>query len=135
MTFDDWDNKLPNGFHDAKISNLEIDYARRTMTLHMRLLALVRGEYIAAVVRVSGLQFCSIGAPSPEYSFQRPSPITVSGDPAKSDHLPELDALTPSFPKDVASYRFFVHDWNNFIYIAAADVDVTVVGEAQNTIN
>jgi hypothetical protein len=135
MTFDEWDHKLPNGFHDAEISTLEIDYPRRTMTLHMRLLSLIRGEYVAAVVTVSGLQFCSIGAPSPEYSYQRMAPITVGGDPAKSDHLPELDALTPTFPKDVASYRFFVHDWNNFIYIAAADVDVKLLGEAQNIVN
>ncbi|MGB8802242.1 MAG: hypothetical protein WCC97_16300 [Candidatus Acidiferrales bacterium] len=135
MTFDEWDHKLPNGFHDAEISTLQIDYPRRTMTLHMRLLSLIRGEYIAAVVTVSGLQFCSIGAPSPEYPYQGKSAITVGGDPAKSDHLPELDALAPTFPKDVACYRFFVHDWNNFIYIAAADVDVTFLGEVQNTVN
>ena len=135
MTFDEWDHKLPNRFHDAEISTLEIDYPRRTMTLHMRLLSLIDGEYIAAVVAVTGLQFCSIGAPSPKYPYQRKTAITVGGDPAKSDHLPELDELTPTFPKDVASYRFFVHDWNNFIYIAAADVDVKLLGEAQNIVN
>jgi len=135
VTFDEWDNNLPNGFHDAEISNLEIDYARRTMILHMRLLSLIQGEYIAAVVAVSGLQFCSIDAPSPQYPYQRNDAITVSGDPAKSNHLPELDALTPTFPKDVASYRFFVHEGNNFIYLAAADVDVTLLGEAQITVN
>jgi hypothetical protein len=135
MTFDEWDHKLPNGFHDAEISKLEIDYARMTMTLHMRLLSLIQGEYIAAVVAVSGLQFCSIGAPSPEYPYQEKTAITVGGDPAKSDHLPELDALAPTFAKDVGCYRFFVHDWNNFIYIAAADVDVTLLGKAQNIVN
>jgi len=132
MTFDEWDHKLPNGFHDAEISSLEIDYARGLMTLKMGLLTEVeQGEVddrAEAIVSVFGLQFCSIGAPFATYPYQKRAAITVSGDPAKSDHLPELDGLTPTFPKNTTCYRFFVHDWNSFIYIAAADVQVRWVG-------
>jgi hypothetical protein len=135
MTFDEWDHELPNGFHDARISNIEIDYVRGLMTLKMGLLTEVeQGEVdhcAEAVVLVSGLQFCSIGAPFATYPYQKRAAITVSGDPAKSDHLPELNGLTATFPKNTTCYRFFVHDWNSFIYIAAVDVQVRWVGNKE----
>ena len=35
MTFEELDNELPNGFHDAQLHSVRIDYVRGTMTLHM----------------------------------------------------------------------------------------------------
>jgi len=53
----------------------------------------------------------------------------VSGDPANADTLPSLPDLSAKFPDGTWCYRFFVHDWNAFIYIAARDAQVTWVGE------
>ena len=37
MTFEDLDNQLPNGFHDAALQSLKIDYVRGSAVLRMAL--------------------------------------------------------------------------------------------------
>jgi hypothetical protein len=133
MTLDELDRSLPNGFHDAKIHSIEIDYVKATVTLQVSFLEGTpedpedrRDRYRRAVVRITGLHFCSIDAPDPTYHF-RPDqrPIVVSGDPAKSDHLPSLPGLMAQAPAGVSAYRLFVSDWNRFIYIAARDAEIS----------
>jgi hypothetical protein len=137
MTLDELDNKLPNGFHDAEIFSYEVDFAGASAKFHLNLLVGwpddppgEREEYQEAAVVVSGLCFLSIDPPSPTYPFLPDGkPISVSGDPADADTLPSLPDLAAKFPGGTWCYRFFVHDWNAFIYIAARDAQVTWVGE------
>src|SRR5262249_19278701 len=118
MTLDELDNFLPNGFHDAYIDSLELDYSTGAMKLNVDLLVgwpddpePEQQQYQKAIVTITGLCFCSIDPPSPGYRlFPDGKPICVSGDPAKADHLPSLPALLPNLPEGVLCYRFFVHD-------------------------
>jgi hypothetical protein len=136
VTLDELDRTLPNGFYDAKILSLELNYVAGTANFQLSLLVgwsddpePERHAYQEATMRVTGLCFCSIGPPFPNYPFiPHGRPITVSGDPAKPDHLPELSELTAKFPPGTWCYRFFVHDWNAFIYIAARDAEFAWVG-------
>jgi hypothetical protein len=130
MTFEELDNGLPNGFHDAKLSGLRIDYVGGSAVL---VLALDFGspdgskqqDYRMGELRVSGLYFCSIDPPDPRYRYvPRGIALDVSGDPAKPDTFPALEALSRTLPPGVSCYRFFVHDWNSFINIAAKDVEI-----------
>jgi len=137
MTLDELDRSLLNGFYDAKISSLEIDYVEATVKLNMKFLVgspddpgPERDSYQPAIVTVRGLHFCSIDPPDPSYRFiPDGTPITVAGDPAKPDHLPSLPALMAKLPEGVSCYRLFVHDWNSFIHIAARDAALTFIGE------
>jgi hypothetical protein len=89
-----------------------------------------RQKYQKATLVVSGLCFLSIDPPSSKYSFLPDGkPICVSGDPAKPDNLPSLPDLAAKLLRGSWCYRFFVHDWNAFIHIAARDAQVTWVGE------
>src|SRR4029077_14515744 len=137
VTLDQLEDTLPNGFHDAEIFSLDLDYVGGIAKFHLNLLVgwpddpePERQAYQEATLVVTGLCFCSIDPPYPNYPF-RPDgkPICVSGDPAKSDHLPSLPLLAKEFPPGTWCYRFFVHDWNAFIYIAARDAEVTWIGE------
>src|SRR5579864_1590131 len=93
--------KLPNGFHDAEIFSVEINYAAGTVKFHLALLVgwpddpeAERQEYQEAEMLVTGLIFCSIDPPSPDYPFAlRGKPICVGGDPAQEDNLPSLPGL------------------------------------------
>ena len=128
MTFEELDRELPNGFHDAILLSLVVDYVAGTAQLKINLL--VGGpedadpeEYRAAILRITGVQFCSIDPPDPTYRFvPNGSPLRISGDLARLDHLPELDRLMAKVPKDVSCFRFFVSQWNSFIHLAARDV-------------
>jgi hypothetical protein len=136
MTLDELDSLLPNGFHDMYIGSLELDYSTKTIKLNVDLLVgwpedseSERNQYQKAIVTITGLCFCSIDPPYPGYPLSpNGSPICVGGDPAKADHLPSLPDLLPNFPEGVWCYRFFVHDWNAFIHIAARDAEVAWMG-------
>lgn len=136
MTLDELNRKLPNGFHDAEISAIELDYVAGTAKFRLSLLIgwpedsePERNAYQEAKMKLTGLCFCSIGPPSPTYPFVLSGrPILVSGDSAKPDHLPELPGLSAKFPPGTWCFRFFVDDWNAFIYIAARDVEFAWVG-------
>src|SRR4029077_9868971 len=135
MTLDELDHKLPNGFHDAEIFSLELDYPAGIAKFRLSLLVgwpedpdPERQAYQEATMMVMGLCFCSIDPPYPGYPFHPDGkPICVSGDPAKPDHMPSLPELAAKFPAGTWCYRFFVHDWNAFIHIAARDVELTWV--------
>ncbi len=135
MTFDDLDSKLPNGFHDAQIYQLRIDYVGGFITIRMNFWignqdGPNREEYRLGELRVSGLYFCVIDPPDPTYRYvPHGSPLNVSGDRAKPETFPALEKLSQTLPPGVSCYRFFVHEWNSFINIAAKDVQVSWVDE------
>jgi hypothetical protein len=137
VTLEELDGKLPNGFHDAKIFSLELDYAAGVAKFHLDLLVGWPDDpepesqaYQEANLVVSGLCFCSIDPPYPTYPFlPNGKPISMSGDPAKSDHLAFLPDLAARFPGGTWCYRFFVRDWNAFIHVAGRDAKLTWVGE------
>jgi len=136
MTLDELDYFLPNGFHDMRINSLELDYSSGTMKLNVGLLVgwpedseSERDQYQKAIVTIRGLCFCSIDPPYPGYRFFPDGrPIVVGGDPARADHLQSLPDLLPTFPEGVWCYRFFVHEWNAFIHIAAREAEVAWIG-------
>jgi len=128
MTFEELDETLPNGFHDAKIVRVAIDYAERSAILIMQLLVGMPDsadpeEYRKATVKITGLCYYSIEPPDPNYPFLRGgTPIGVAGYPEDSAAFAALNALLSVMPKGVDCYRFFVHDWNSFIHVAAEEV-------------
>ncbi len=137
MTLDELDRSLPNGFHDAEIFSVALDYKAGTAKFHLSLLVgwpedpdPERQAYQEATLLVTGLCFCSIDPPDPTYPFLPDGkPILVSGDPAERDCLPSLPNLTTKVPDGTWFYRFFVDDWNAFIHIAGRNAEVTWVGE------
>jgi hypothetical protein len=135
MTFEDLEKELPNGFHDAELSDVQIDYVHGSMKLRMSfwvgsMQGPNRDEYRPGELRMTGLYFCTIDPPDPNYRYvPTGSALNVSGDPAKPDTFPALEQLSPTLAPGVSCYRFFVHEWNSFINIAAKDVQVSWVEE------
>lgn len=131
MTFEELDNELPNGFHDANLHSLTIDYVGGSAVLHMTLdfgdpEGPNREDYRVGDLRVSGLYFCVIDPPDPTYRHvPHGSPLNVSGDRANPDTFPALELLSRTLPTGVSCYRFFVDEWNSFLNIAAKDVRIS----------
>lgn len=137
MTLDELDHILPNGFHDAQLFSLELNYAAGSAKLHLKLLVgwpedpgEEREAYQEAILTITGLCFCSIEPPQSTYPFLPDGkPIWLSGDAAKPDHLPTLPELVEKFPSGAWCYRFFMDDWNAFIHIAGRDAECAWIGE------
>lgn len=137
MNFREIEQSLPNGFHDAKIERISLDYLSGSLLMNMRILTGTPGEpnqdeYGPAEVKASGLYFCSIESPDPNYPF-RPSghPLGVSGDNSGKSSS-EISDLVSKLPPGTSCYRFFVEQWNSFIYVAASDVRISWRGTARS---
>ena len=135
MTFEELDNKLPNGFRAARLYDLRIDYVDASVVLRMDLDfgrpdGAKQEDYRAGQVRILDLQFLAIDHPDPDYRYMpHGSPLNVTGSPAKPDRFPQLEALSKTFSSGVWCYRFYVHEWNACIHIAAKDVQISWVDE------
>jgi len=130
MTFQDLEDSLPNGFHDAHLKSVSIDYIERLLTMQMEILigtpeAQDRDEYRNATLTVTGLYFCVIDPPDAKYPFTTKNrPIWVSGDDGWPDTLSDLAASLAQTNPGFTYHRFFSVDWNSFIYVAANDVQL-----------
>src|SRR5690242_21708128 len=91
MTFEKLEMELPNGFHDAEIRSIGLDYLSRTADLRMNLLISVgtpedrnAALYRAGTVRIAGLLLLYIEPPDPNYPFVPDgSPLNASGNSVK----------------------------------------------------
>lgn len=128
MTFEDIVQTLPNGFHDAKIRKISVDFVGQSILIGMDLHAGVRGDpdperYRPGTLKVASPYLFFMEAPDPRYRFvPNGSPINVDGDSVKAGQSAEVDRLLPVLPQDASVYRFFLEEWNSFLYLAGGDI-------------
>jgi hypothetical protein len=130
MTFDEVEKTLPNGFHDAKLVTMTLDYTAGILLMTLQILIGRPGhsnedEYSPAELRATGLYFCFIDPPDPTYPF-RPNgkALGVSGAP-ESREQSVIERLLPKLPEGISLYRFYAEKWNSFIHVAASDIQIS----------
>ena len=127
MTFEELDQRFPNGFDDAEICSLTLDYQDRIATLQLKLRGNLpdspdRDVYARAVLTLRGFYYVSIDPPDPDHLFYpQSSKVAVDGFPEDSSQFPLFEHLKPKLSSGAFCCRFYVHDWNSFIHIAAKD--------------
>ena len=128
MTFEELDQKLPNGFHDSKIRKVSVDFVGRSVVIGMDLLVGLPDTpnpdgYRAGRLKLAVPYLFFIEPPDPTYRFvPNGSPLNVDGDSVKAGQSAALDRLLPVLPQNASVYRFFLEEWNSFLYLAAGDV-------------
>jgi hypothetical protein len=139
LTFEELDDRLPNGFHDARIEKLDLDYVRRSARIVIQLCTgtpesndpELRDSRRTATLKLTGLAYFAIEPPDSTSSFMRGERgIDASGYPEDPANFP-VAPLQAVMPKNINCYRFFVHDWNSFIHIAAELVRFSWTDEEQ----
>ncbi|WP_058186198.1 hypothetical protein [Terracidiphilus gabretensis] len=128
MTFEELDCKFPNGFTDAEINACAINYEKRTAVIHINLRgnppdSLLHDEYRKAAITLSGMFYFAIDPPDADHLFYPQRPIQVDGHSENALEFPSFAYLKPKLPENAFCCRFYVHDWNSFIHIAAKDAD------------
>lgn len=126
MTLKEIEDALPNGFHDARIHMINIDYVKGLLMLEMEVWVAEAKEanpdiYRVARLTLSPFQFCVIEPPDPTYLLPEGKALWVDAGSADSALAPPSIPSHDHLPKGAFTYCFFVHDWNAFIYIAALD--------------
>ena len=133
MTIDELEQSLLNGFHDAFIRTIRLDYARRTASMEMSIWVddldespEFRELYRDAVLEFEGMQSVILDPPDPGYPYAEPKPLWV--DFASGPPDPPIPALT-LLPKGCFVARFYVRDWNSFVSVAATSASLRWTGE------
>lgn len=127
MTLEEFDDALPNGFHDATISELTRDYENATVRLKVDILIeLPEGtprdanRYRSGEMIFHGVLFCVIEAPDPESAFRHPGCIWFRFSRMEPGVMPE--SLLKAIPPETLCYSLFILDWWSHIHVAATDV-------------
>ncbi|HEY4950598.1 MAG TPA: hypothetical protein VIH88_09715 [Candidatus Acidoferrales bacterium] len=124
MTFEELDQKFPNGFDDAEISSVTINYQNRTANVQLNLRRNSpdgpdRDVYERAELKVVRFYYFSVEPPDTDHLTFREKRIQVDGFPEDPSKFPLFESLRPTLPAGAFCCRLYVHDWNSFIHIAA----------------
>lgn len=129
MRLDELEDSLPNGFHDASIEGIVVDYVSQRATLQMKLLVSSpetetqseREIYKRAELQLLGILYFVIEAPDPSYKYAEGKALTIDAGKTSEKSSPAPPIPLDQLPTGVSAYWFFVSDWNSFIHIAAMD--------------
>jgi|ERR1044072_643875 hypothetical protein len=122
-TLDALEANLPNGFHDALIKSISIDYTQRKIVIAISILTgqpsspteEERERYSDAILTIDDFLFCIIEPPDPQHAFASAGLLRIDSGSGNPQRLPFLENI----PADAFARWFFINEWNSFIYIAA----------------
>jgi hypothetical protein len=129
MTFEELNQKLPNGFHDVEIRSIKLDFVNSSALMSMNLHAAAAGDadperYRPGTLKVFPLYLFFLEPPDPRYHFVPDgSPLNASGNPVRVGQSAEADRVLSVLPPGATAYLFFLDDWNSSIYLAGAGVE------------
>jgi hypothetical protein len=130
MTIDEIGKSLPNGFHDAYILAISLDYVNESATFRFQidLSSFVKGVEVDIPSRVgelklTGLLYCVIEPPS-GYSFTKeyiPSDdkLWIVSDSSDFSKLKNCPTFPDPLPDGSFRHWFWSSSHNNIVYVAA----------------
>lgn len=138
MTFEELDALYPNGLDDAEVDKLILDYRNRTIEMQLRLRrnspdSPNADEYQAAILLLRGFYYFVIEPPDGDHLWYPERPVQVSGYPEDGSQFPLFERLRPKLSSGAFCCRFYVHDWNAFIHVAARDAQFSWAEDAGGT--
>lgn len=130
MTLDTIAAHLPNGFHDALLRRIAVDYVDRRATLALDVcvgdpdaeIDAQREAYRPAIVTILGLLRCIIEAPDADgYYGYYSDGLWIDAGPMSTL---KRKMPIPALPHDAFAWWIFVRQWNAFIYIAGTEASL-----------
>lgn len=129
MTLEEIENSLPNGFHDAQIQNINVDYLNRIIAIKLNLwtgdisseFSEIREEMSSAELFISDFVYFVIEPPQNNYPFLENKRLDIGAGPLNGYDIPSAKNLPQEVPNDAFTYWFFVKNWNSFIFICGMD--------------
>jgi hypothetical protein len=130
VTFIELLNSLPNGFHDATIETVALDYVHHEARLRLSLWTATEDDpdperYELAELVLTGMLYFVVE--SGELSDREGVWIDAGAyDEAKA---PAPPAAFAALPAGAFSCWIFAHHWNSFIHIAAMNASLRMLAE------
>src|SRR5690242_1987239 len=100
MSLEEIDESLPNGFHDAQLVGLEIDYLHKIAVFKTNVLiglpdepVELRDRYRLGTLRFPGVSFVVVDPPAATSAFLRPGAVWFSWSRLDAAESPEIAEL------------------------------------------
>ena len=125
MTLLELAGSLPNGLHDAEVSELVISYADRTIRLTVNVwvgdmeCTSTREAYRQGVITIHDFVYCVLDRPDANYPYRSTRELTIDVDGPDSSVVLEGNG---------EACRLWVAEWNGFIHIRAGDATLNWLG-------
>jgi hypothetical protein len=124
MTIDEISKTLPNGFHDARLIGLQIDFERESAWIELGIDFSHSDIETDAVLRrarliLSGLCYFVVEPPGVDYAYDQQFISSDSSDFGELAAVPDL----PRLPGGSFAHWFYSSS-NSFIYVAAANAEL-----------
>jgi hypothetical protein len=132
MTLEELADTLPNGFHDAQVSGISLDYLKREASFTLDIWVgdsssqneRAREAYRSAELKLSGLLYCAIEPPDASYPYAESGKLWVDAGALESADFRPSVQLPESLPDGAFACWFFVQGWNSFIYVGAMEASL-----------
>lgn len=132
MTLAEIEDALPNGFHDALLQCVNLDYSTRRAAVALRVCVgdpdgateEEREAYKSAEIHLLDLVYFVIKPPDPGCDYRARVALWVEAGAADAESAPPPPMPLDLLPAGAFAYWFFVRDWNSFIHVAAIDASL-----------
>ena len=125
----DIEDSLPNGFHDAYLESIHVDYKSRRALIKLRVCTgdpegpteKEREAYEEASLELLGLIYFVVEPPDLRTKYAEMGELSIDGGESKPGSAPSTPVPVEQLPSDAFAYWFFIRDWNSFIHVSARD--------------
>ncbi len=120
---------IPNGFHDALLESISVDYLKKNAVFNLQLCIgdpysedmKKHDAYRRGCLRLHGLLYCAIEPPDSAYPYCETKTLRIDAGSLGTPGIPVKLRLPEPLPEGAFAHWFFVQEWNSFIYVAATD--------------
>lgn len=131
MTIDEIDRTLPNGFHDAKLKNLRIDYVQRRASMELDVLLSLDSnqsrqvEYRRCQLEIFDLHFFVVEPPDSVIEMKNVTGLWIDKTQIGEEVFRRLFKAGMVIPEGFFCCSFFVFQWNSCIYFCAKEATIS----------
>ena len=126
MTIEKLENKFPNGFHDAMLVGMVVDFPTESICIVLDVDCddPDPNVYTRIRFRLTGLSLFIVDPPDVRISLSYGDSIEASGYETSDKMLPDLESYRKNVPAGSFFYSFFLNHWNSFIHVAAISAEL-----------
>ena len=126
MTIEELENRFPNGFHDAYLVGLTVEFpsASACVELDVDCDDPDPAVYTRIKFRLNGLSLFIVDPPDVRIALSYGETIWVSGCETSDEMLSDLATYRKNVPPGSFFYSFFMSHWNCFVHLAATNAEL-----------
>jgi hypothetical protein len=129
VTIEELESRFPNGFHDAQLVGMKVDFAASSVCFELDVDCDDPDPNVITRIkfRLTGLSLFIVEPPDPRIALAYGDTIEASGYDTSDKMLSGFETYRKNVPAGSFFYSFFLSHWNCFIHVAATNAELESV--------